>query len=107
MIDREFRKRLRLLQGRSETITTRFELTDAGRLVEHVSLETHDRRTGARADTRLVPVERRAWRLISTAVKPDGDSTLRRCRSRSTGFSVTALCRLGDRALYPCSATWT
>jgi hypothetical protein len=58
MIGREFRKRLRLLQGRSETITTRFELTDAGRLVEHVSLETHDRRTG-RVDTRLVPFERR------------------------------------------------
>jgi hypothetical protein len=58
MIGREFRKRLRLLQGRSETITTRFELTDAGRLVEHVSLETHDRRMG-RADRRLVPVDRR------------------------------------------------
>ena len=58
MIGREFRRRLRLLQGRSETITTRFELTDAGRLVEHVSLETHDRRTG-RADSRLVPVDRR------------------------------------------------
>jgi hypothetical protein len=59
MIGREFRKRLRLLQGHTETITTRFELTDAGRLVEHVSLETHDRRTGTRADTRLVPVDRR------------------------------------------------
>ena len=59
MIGREFRKRLRLLQGRSETITTRFELTDAGHLVEHVSLETHDRRTGTRPDTRLVPVDRR------------------------------------------------
>jgi hypothetical protein len=59
MIGREFRKRLRLLQGRSETITTRFELTDAGCLVEHVSLETHDRRTGMRPDTRLVPVDRR------------------------------------------------
>lgn len=58
MIGREFRKRLRLLQGRSETITTRFELTDAGCLVEHVSLETHDRRMG-RADRRLVPVDRR------------------------------------------------
>lgn len=58
MIGREFRRRLRLLRGRSETITTRFELTDAGRLVEHVSLETHDRRTG-RADSRLVPVDRR------------------------------------------------
>ena len=59
MIGREFRKRLRLLQGRSETITTRFELTDGGRLVEHVSLETHDRRTGTRTDSRLVPVDRR------------------------------------------------
>ena len=59
MIGREFRKRLRLLQGASETITTRFELTDQGRLVEHVSLETHDRRTGVRPDKRLVPVDRR------------------------------------------------
>ena len=59
MIGREFRRRLRLLEGRSETITTRFELTDAGHLVEHVSLETHDRRTGTRPDTRRVPVDRR------------------------------------------------
>ncbi len=59
MIGREFRRRLRLLQGRSETITTRFELTAGGRLVEHVCLETHDRRTGNRPDTRLVPVDRR------------------------------------------------
>ena len=59
MIGREFRRRRRLLPGRSETITTRFELTDQGRLVEHVSLETHDRRTGTRVDTRLVPVDRR------------------------------------------------
>lgn len=59
MIGREFRRRLRLLQGLSETITTRFELTDAGCLVEHIALETHDRRTGARPDTRLVPVDRR------------------------------------------------
>jgi hypothetical protein len=59
MIGREFRKRVRLLLGRSETITTRFELTDEGKLVEHVSLETHDRRTGAREDRRLVPVDRR------------------------------------------------
>ena len=59
MIGREFRRRLRLLQGRTETITTRFELTDAGHLVEHVSLETHDRRTGTHPDTRLVPVDRR------------------------------------------------
>ena len=59
MIGREFRKRLRLLQGRIETITTRFELTDDGQLVEHVCLETHDRRTGAHADRRLIPVDRR------------------------------------------------
>jgi hypothetical protein len=59
MIGREFRRRLRILQGRSETITTRFELTDAGSLVEHISLETHDRRTGTRPDKRLVPVDRR------------------------------------------------
>ena len=59
MIGREFRKRLRLLQGRSETITTRFELTDTGHLVEHISLETHDRRTGTHIDRRLVPVDRR------------------------------------------------
>jgi hypothetical protein len=59
MIGREFRRRLRLLQGRSETITTRFELTDAGHLVEHISMETHDRRTGMRPDTRRVPVDRR------------------------------------------------
>jgi hypothetical protein len=62
MIGREFRKRLRLLQGRSETITTRFELNHAGELIEHVSLETHDRRTGTRADSRLVPVDRRRVR---------------------------------------------
>jgi len=59
MIGREFRRRVRLLQGRSETITTRFELTDTGRLVEHISMETHDRRTGMRPDTRRVPVDRR------------------------------------------------
>jgi hypothetical protein len=59
MIGRDFRKRLRLLPGRSETITTRYELDESGRLVEHVSLETHDRRTGTREDKRLVPVDRR------------------------------------------------
>jgi hypothetical protein len=59
MIGREFRKRVRLLLGRSETITTRFELTNEGQLVEHIALETHDRRTGTREDRRLVPVDRR------------------------------------------------
>ncbi len=47
MIGREFRKRLRLLNGRSETITWRFELDQAGRLVEHVVMQTHDRPTGS------------------------------------------------------------
>jgi hypothetical protein len=59
MIGRDFHKRVRLLQGRSETITTRFELNHAGNLVEHVSLETHDRRTGSHPDLRKVPVDRR------------------------------------------------
>jgi hypothetical protein len=43
MIGREFVKRLRLLNGRSETIRTRFELDKAGALVEHVTVETHDK----------------------------------------------------------------
>jgi len=64
MIGREFRKRVRLLLGRGETITTRFELTDEGNLIEHVSLETHDRRTGTRTDTRMVPYERRKESMI-------------------------------------------
>jgi hypothetical protein len=46
MIGREFLKRLRLLNGRSETIKTRYELDKAGRLVEHVTVETHDPGTG-------------------------------------------------------------
>jgi hypothetical protein len=43
MIGREFLKRLRLLNGRHETIKTRYELSDSLGLVEHVELETHDR----------------------------------------------------------------
>jgi hypothetical protein len=46
MIGREFRKRLRLVQGRSETITTRYELDETGRLIEHITLETNERRSG-------------------------------------------------------------
>jgi hypothetical protein len=43
MIGRTFYKRLRLLNGRSETVTTRFELDEAtGRLIEHVTVQTHD-----------------------------------------------------------------
>lgn len=47
VIGREFCKRLRLLQGRSETVTTRFELNKSGQLVEHVVVETHDKPTGS------------------------------------------------------------
>ena len=43
MIGREFVKRLRLLYGRTETVKTRFELDKTGRLVEHVTVETHDK----------------------------------------------------------------
>jgi hypothetical protein len=43
IIGRTFYKRLRLLNGRSETVTTRFELDEAtGWLVEHVTMQTHD-----------------------------------------------------------------
>ena len=42
MIGREFVKHLRLLLGRSEIIRTKFQLNEQGKLVEHVSLETHD-----------------------------------------------------------------
>ena len=43
MIGREFVKRLRLRHGRIETIRTRFELNKGGELVEHITVETHDR----------------------------------------------------------------
>jgi hypothetical protein len=46
VLGREFVKRIRLLLGRTETVRTRFELKDDGRLVEHVTLETHDARRG-------------------------------------------------------------
>ena len=45
MIGREFVKQLRLRHGRIETIRTRFELVADGQLVEHVTIETHDRPT--------------------------------------------------------------
>jgi hypothetical protein len=45
MIGRTFYKRLRLLNGRSQTVTTRFELDEAtGLLVEHITMQTHDAR---------------------------------------------------------------
>ena len=49
MIGREFVKWLRLLQGRAESIKTRFELNKDGELVEHVILETHDRQNDPKA----------------------------------------------------------
>jgi hypothetical protein len=56
MIGRDFYKRLRLLNGRSETIRTRFELNQIGQLVEHVTVETHDRPTaGTAATPRPIP----------------------------------------------------
>jgi hypothetical protein len=42
MIGREFVKQLRLRHGRIETIRTRFELNKVGKLVEHITVETHD-----------------------------------------------------------------
>ena len=45
IIGRELVKRLRLLNGRSESIRTRFEVDAAGLFVEHVVVETHDQPT--------------------------------------------------------------
>jgi hypothetical protein len=45
MMGRVFTKHLRLRHGRIETIRTRFELNKGGELVEHVTVETHDRPT--------------------------------------------------------------
>jgi hypothetical protein len=45
MIGRTFYKRLRLLNGRSEIVTTRFELDEAtGQLVEHITMQTYNAR---------------------------------------------------------------
>jgi hypothetical protein len=42
IIGRTFYKRLRLPNGRSECVTTRFELDEeTGQLVEHVTMQTH------------------------------------------------------------------
>jgi hypothetical protein len=43
MIGRKFVKQLRLRGGRVETITTRFELDPQGGLIEHVTIEVHER----------------------------------------------------------------
>lgn len=43
MIGREFVRRLRWSHGRIETVTTRFELDEQGRLIEHVTLEVQER----------------------------------------------------------------
>lgn len=53
MIGRTFYKRFRLLNGKSETVTTRFELDEAtGRLVEHVTMQTHEAPLGGRRRSR-------------------------------------------------------
>jgi hypothetical protein len=45
IIGRTFYRRLRLLNGGSQTVTTRFELDEAtGQLVEHVTMQTHGAR---------------------------------------------------------------
>lgn len=50
IIGRTFYKRLRLPKGRSECVTTRFELDEAtGLLVEHVTMQTHQARAGRSA----------------------------------------------------------
>jgi hypothetical protein len=59
-IGREFVKHLRLLLGRSEIIRTRFQLNEQGKLVEHVSLETHDRLPDAMKPLRKTPSTRPA-----------------------------------------------
>ena len=41
-IGQELVKRLRLLHGRCESITTGFEVDAAGRLIEHVIVQTHE-----------------------------------------------------------------
>jgi hypothetical protein len=56
MIGREFVKQLRLRNGRIETIRTRFELVANGQLVEHITIETHDRPTYP-AKLKLAPAE--------------------------------------------------
>jgi hypothetical protein len=57
MIGREFTKKIKLLNGRHETIKTKFELAE-GQLVEYVELETHDKPAG-RIE---VPVDQKAKR---------------------------------------------
>jgi hypothetical protein len=45
IVGRTFYKRLRLPNGRSERVTTRFELDEAtGQLVEHITMQTHEAR---------------------------------------------------------------
>lgn len=43
MIGREFVRRLRWSHGRTEIITTRFELDEQGQLIEHVTVEVQER----------------------------------------------------------------
>jgi hypothetical protein len=59
MIGREFVRRLRWSHGRIETVTTRFELDNAGQLIEHVTLEVQER-PAVTAPLELPPVNRLA-----------------------------------------------
>jgi hypothetical protein len=55
MINRTFYRRVRLLNGRSETVTTRFEIDEAtGLLIEHVTMQTSVARN-CRASRRTPP----------------------------------------------------
>jgi hypothetical protein len=42
MLDRNFYRRVRLLRGREESISFRFELDEDDQLVEHVTVEVPD-----------------------------------------------------------------
>jgi hypothetical protein len=62
IIGRTFYRRLRLPNGRSECVTTRFELDEAtGQLVEHVTMQTHAARVEGIAE-RVARAQRRASR---------------------------------------------
>jgi hypothetical protein len=86
MIDREFRKNLRLLNGRHETIRTKFEVATVG-LVEHVILETHGPQcpaTGYREITKCggAPVAIRQSSLVTGTCSRSPRSPCQRGRSQ-------------------------
>jgi hypothetical protein len=68
MIGRKFVKQLRLRGGRSEMITTRFELDGRGQLVEHVTMEVQERPTfTASMQAPVLQSSQSAQRAASTA----------------------------------------